>query len=231
MGGEVRQQPELRTRQAHRPGAGRPGGRRHAVAQLPRFVDQRAHVRTELEHPLGLGENRAGRAGIGQCEMGACELEPDLDGQPGNTVVEQGPQTVRARQRRAGIFRSRLVECDARRRHVHDRARRVVAEARLRRRALLPPVRVPLPRPRLPAGPREARAVPVRRRRRPRRRTASPSSTVAARSSVARSVAPSSACATPRMRSAAGIQSLSGWNWFSARSASASACSTPSRIM
>ena len=63
--------------------------------------------------------------------MGACELEPDLDGQPGNAVVEHRPQTVRARQRRAGILLSRLVECDARRRHVRERARRIVAEARL----------------------------------------------------------------------------------------------------
>ena len=70
-------------------------------------------------------------AGLGEREMGARELEPDLDGQPGKAVVEQRPQTVRARQRRAGILLSRLVECDARRRHMRERARRVVAEAGL----------------------------------------------------------------------------------------------------
>ena len=61
--------------------------------------------------------------------MGTCELEPDLDRDPGNAVVEHRPQTVRARQRRAGILLSGLVECDPRRRHVRERARRVVAEA------------------------------------------------------------------------------------------------------
>ena len=60
--------------------------------------------RAQLEHPLGLGENRAGRAGLAEREMGAGELEPDLDGQPGNAVVEQRPQTVRARQRRARVL-------------------------------------------------------------------------------------------------------------------------------
>ena len=41
------------------------------------------------------------------------------------------PQAVDACERRAGLLRPRLVECDARRRDVHERARRVVAEARL----------------------------------------------------------------------------------------------------
>ena len=46
--------------------------------------------------------------------MGANELEPDLDGQPGKAVVEQRPQAVGACERRAGIVRSSLVERDAR---------------------------------------------------------------------------------------------------------------------
>ena len=131
MGGEERKQPELRTRQAHRPRPARPGGRRDALAQLACVLDQRAHLRTELEHPLGLGQNRAGRAGLGQREMGARELEADLDGQPGKAVVEHRPQTVRARQRRAGILLSRLMEGYARRRHMRERARRVVAQTGL----------------------------------------------------------------------------------------------------
>ena len=80
---------------------------------------------------------------LGEREMGACELEPDLDGQPGKTVIEQRPQTVRACQRRAGILRSRLVERDARRRHVRERARRVVAEARLLDQRLCRPRALP----------------------------------------------------------------------------------------
>ena len=46
-------------------------------------------------------------------------------------MVEHGPQAVGARERRAGIFLPPLMECDTRRRDVWERARRVVAEARL----------------------------------------------------------------------------------------------------
>ena len=84
----------------------------------------------EFEHLLGLGEHRAGGACVGEREMGAGELEPDLDGQPRNAVVEQGPQAMGARERRAGVLGSALVECDACGRHMHERARGVVAEAR-----------------------------------------------------------------------------------------------------
>jgi hypothetical protein len=122
MGGQVRKQPELRPRQAHRPRTLRTGGGGQALAQLPRILDQRTHVGTDLEHPLGLGEDRAGRAGLGEREMSACELEAHLDGQPGKTVIEQRSQTVRARQRRARILRSRLMQRDVRHRHVRERA-------------------------------------------------------------------------------------------------------------
>ena len=37
--------------------------------------------------------------------MRACELEPDFDGEPGKAVVEHGPQTVGAGERRAGLLR------------------------------------------------------------------------------------------------------------------------------
>ena len=131
MGGEVRKQPEFRTRQAHRPLAGRPGARRHAVAQVPRLPDQGTHVRAELEHALGLRENRAGSARLGECEVGTCELEADVDGQPGKPVVEHGPQTVRAHQRRSRLCVSGLVECDPCRRSVHECAARVVSETLL----------------------------------------------------------------------------------------------------
>jgi len=143
MSGEERKQPELRTRQAHRPRPARPGGRRDAFVQLPHILDQRAHVGTDLEHPLGLGEDRARGAGLGERKMSADELEPHLDGQPGKTVIQKRPQAVRACQRRARILRSRLVERDARCRHVRERACRVVAEVplldeRLRRPRPLP---------------------------------------------------------------------------------------------
>ena len=170
MGGQVGQQSQLRRGQAHRPGAGRPRARLDAGAQLACVVDQRAHVRPELEHLLGLGEHRPGGACVGEREMGARELEPDRDGQPRNAVVEQRPQPMGARERRAGVLGSALVECDARGRHMHERARGVVAEARrvdvrlCRLRVLSPP------RASHRAWPRGARAAPGRsRRRRPSR--------------------------------------------------------------
>ena len=164
MGGEIGKQPKLGARQAHRPGAGRPGGRREAVAKLSRVLDERAQVGAELEHILGLSENRAGGGRLAEREMDARELEPDSDGYPGNAVVEHGPQAVGTRQGRAGILRPRLVERDTCRRDVHDRARGVVAEARLLDERLLPPVRVAQPRPRLLPWPRGARAAPAPRR-------------------------------------------------------------------
>ena len=108
-----------------------PGGRLDAVAQLARIVDEEAQVGAELEHPLGLGEDSAGGGRLAEREMGAYELEPDLDGEPGKAVVEQWPQTVGARQRGACVIVSPLVECDACRRDISQRAPRVVAEARL----------------------------------------------------------------------------------------------------
>ena len=78
------------------------------------------------------------------------------------------------------------------------------------RRALAPPVRVALLRPRLPAG-REERELCLRRDDdRSTAPTGHPLLDDAVRSSVARSVAPSNACATPRTRSATGIQPLLG---------------------
>ena len=161
MGGQVRKQPQLRTRQAHRPRPARPGGGGDALVQLTRVLDERAHVGTELEHLLGLGEDRAGGAGLGEREMGAGELEPDLDGQPGKTVIQQRPQTVRAGQRRARILRSRLVERDARRRHVRERAGRVVAQARLLDERLRRPRALPCLAPGSLAG-REERELRLR---------------------------------------------------------------------
>ena len=152
MRGEVRKQPQLRARQAHRPGAGRPLGRRHALVQLPRLLDERAHVGTQLEHLLGLGEHRAGRAGVGEREMGACELEPDFDRRPGNAVVEQRPQTVGARECRTGILVSSLVDGDTRRRRERERARPVVAEARLLDDVLCRPRASPCLAPGSPLG-------------------------------------------------------------------------------
>ena len=131
MGGEVGKQPQLCTGQAHRPGAGRPGGRRQALAKLAGLLDERAQVRAELEHALGLAENGAGGARVGECEVGACELEPDFDGPPREAVVEQRSQTVDARQRRSRLVAPALVECDPRRRSVHDCAARVVTETLL----------------------------------------------------------------------------------------------------
>ena len=64
--------------------------------ELPGIVDQRAHAWAELEYSLGLCENRAGRTGLGEGQVGARQLKPDLDGQPGKAVVEQWPQPVSA---------------------------------------------------------------------------------------------------------------------------------------
>ncbi len=61
------------------------------VVQLSRILDERAHVRAELDHPLGLREDRPGRTHFAEGEMRARELEADFDGQPGKAVVEQWP--------------------------------------------------------------------------------------------------------------------------------------------
>jgi hypothetical protein len=103
MGGEIGQQPELCAAQAHRRRTGRAGRRRHALAQLLCLLGEGAEVRAALEYPFSFGEDPASGAGLAQCEMGACELDADLDCDPGEAVVEHGPQAVGARQCRAGI--------------------------------------------------------------------------------------------------------------------------------
>ena len=148
--------------------------------------------------PLGLGEHRAGGAGIGEREVGARELETDLDRDPGNAMVEQWPQPVGACERRAGILVSALVERDARRRHVHERARRVVAETRLVDDALARSARVAPPRASLRAWPRAARAARARHRRRRRSRTQARRRPRRGDRQPQAPLRPSSACAMPR---------------------------------
>ena len=63
--------------------------------------------------------------------MGARELEPHLEGDPGNGVVELWSQAVRPCQRRACVLVSRLVNCNTCCRRARECARRVVGEARL----------------------------------------------------------------------------------------------------
>ena len=130
---------------------------------------------------------------------------PTWTAEPGEGVVEQGPQAVGARQRRAGIRLPPLVERDARRRDVHD------ARSSSSRRGP-PPRRAPAPARALAPG-LVPGALPRREERElrlrdvdtpPRRRWPAPSSTAAARSARARSAAPSSAWAMPRTSSAAG---------------------------
>ncbi len=99
--------------------------------QLLCVVDEQSQVWTKFEYLLGLGEDRASGAGLGKREMGAGELKPNSDGQPGKTVIQQRPQTVCTDQRRARIVWSAVVKRDAGRRHVHDRAARVPADAGL----------------------------------------------------------------------------------------------------
>ena len=123
MRGEVGKQPKLGARQAHRPRAGRSLGRRHLLAQHSRVLYEDAHVRAEREHLVGLGQNRARGGRLAESEMGACELEPDLDRHPRKAVIEHGTQTMGARQRGASVRMPRLVDCDAGRRHVRERAR------------------------------------------------------------------------------------------------------------
>ena len=176
-------------------------------------------------------ENRAGGACLGECEVDACELEPDFDGHPGNTVIEHRPQTVSPRQRRSGL----LLVSPRGARHVPSPRTRARSRRSRRgpplRRPPVRPVRVAPHRPRLLGWLRGAQAAPARGRPPPQRRRRSPSSMAAVRSSVARSAAPSNACATPRMRRVVDLQILSEENWLNARSASASACSTPFGIM
>ena len=82
-------------------------------------------------------------------------------------MVEQRPQTVSACQRRVGIVVSCLMERDTRRGHVRDRARRVVAEARLVDEAWAARARAPAS-PQAPSSAARSAscAVPGRRRRR-----------------------------------------------------------------
>ena len=88
-------------------------------------------MRPELEHPHGLCEDRAGGARLGKGEMGARELKPHLDRDPGNAVVKLRSQTMCPCQRRARVLASRLVDGNACCRRARECARRVVAEARL----------------------------------------------------------------------------------------------------
>src|SRR4029450_8003442 len=101
---------------------------RPAAAQRPRPLDQRAQARTELEHALGLGENRAGGARVTQREMRARELETDRAGHARKTRIELRPQPVGARQRRSRLPVSGLVEGDPCRRNMDDCGGRVVTE-------------------------------------------------------------------------------------------------------
>ena len=113
MRGEIRQEPEFRSRQAHRPGPRWPPSRRDVLLQLPSLVNEGAHVRAELEHALRLGEDRAGGPRVAEGEMCARQHEPYLDGHPGNRVVELRSQAVRPCQRCAYVLVSPFVECNA----------------------------------------------------------------------------------------------------------------------
>jgi hypothetical protein len=64
MGGEIRKQPKLGGCQAHRPGAGRAGCRRHAPAQLLYLVGEGAEVWTPLKHLFGSVKTVRGRPRI-----------------------------------------------------------------------------------------------------------------------------------------------------------------------
>ena len=212
MGGEVRKQPELRTRQAHRPGSGRAGGRRHPVVQLSRVVDERAHVRAELEHPLGLRENRAGRAGVAEREMGACRARarPGWSAREGrDRAAAAGGGRVSSAARASSCLA--LVECDASRRHMRERARRVVAEARLVDERLRSACALALPRPRLPVWPREVRAVPAPGRPLPRRRSPAPARRLPRGRPSHDRCAPSSACACAASEERGGDPVTSRW--------------------
>lgn len=127
---EVGKQSQLGTGQAHRPGAGGSGRRCHAVSHLSRLLDEGTHVRTALEHPLGLGEHRASGGGLGQAEVGSCELQPDLNREPRQAVIEQGPQPVGSCQSDPGLRMPSFVERNSCRGDVRKRAAHVVAEPR-----------------------------------------------------------------------------------------------------
>ena len=98
---EVGKQPELGARQAHRPRAGRSLGRRHVLAQLSRVLDEEPMSgRSSSTWSVSVRTVRAARR-LAECEMGARELEPDLDGHPWKAVVEHGTQAMGACQRGA----------------------------------------------------------------------------------------------------------------------------------
>jgi hypothetical protein len=64
MSREIRKQPELSARQAHRPAAGRAGRRHHALAQLPYLLGEGAEVGAAMEHLFGFGEDCASGGGL-----------------------------------------------------------------------------------------------------------------------------------------------------------------------
>ena len=211
MGGEVRQQPELRAGQAHRPGTGRAGAspRPGRAAPAPPRPGSPGPGRSSSTPSVSVRTVRAAR-GLAQREMRARELEPDLDGH----ATEGHGRAAAADGGRASAPPahplSSLVQGDACRCNMDDRARRVVAETRLLDQRLCRPCALPGLAPGTLLGGEERELclrgeIVVRGAAWP-----APLSTAAARSSVARSVAPSSACATPRMRSALGAPRASG---------------------
>ena len=107
-------------------------------------------VGTQLEHALGLARTVRAAAGSASARWARVSSSPTWIGQPGNAVVEQRPQPVRAGERRAGVVVPALVQGDARGRHVRDRAGRVVAEARLLDERLRRAARGARPRPTRP---------------------------------------------------------------------------------
>ncbi len=130
-------------------------------------------------------------------------------------MVSQGRPWSRSGRRRCARVSaarassmSRLVKCDARRRHVRERACRVVTEALPPRRAPAPPVRVRPASRQAPCFAARSASCACARMTTSAARLASPASTPSVRSSVALSVAPSSACAVPRRTSAAGLHPL-----------------------
>ena len=202
--------------------------RRDALAQLAGQLVQRAQPGADAQDRLRLAEHRARDAGLAQREMDARELEPGLDRQPGQAVVEQRPEPVDRGDELARLDQVAHMDRDPGRGDDRRPARQVVGRGRPARRWPGPAPRRSPPDPtRPPPSPAargwRSRRWPrrVRRPRPPARWRAPGPAGRARRRRGARSATPTPSCATGRHQP-------SGPSPSSASSQSASIRSIPS---
>ena len=97
MGGEERQQAELRRRQARRPASVRLLECANLRAQHGRVVDEPAELGPQAENPVDLQQQGPCGGDIGERELRARELDADLRRQPRDGVREQRTEAIRMR--------------------------------------------------------------------------------------------------------------------------------------